>query len=74
MITFPFVWAYHLTPWYLKGLGGGDCIAGTFQLPPQKISIIMPIRIKWHCKQFLKNYNAVNEKSQIPQSQLYDHL
>ena len=44
------------------------------QLPPQKISIIMPIRIKWHCKQFLKNYNAVNEKSQIPQSQLYDHL
>ena len=42
---------------------------------PKKISIITPIHIKWHCKQFLKNYNGVNEeKSQIPQSQLYDHL
>lgn len=38
-----------------------------------KLSIITPIHIKWYCKQFLKNYNGVNEeKPQTPQSQLYD--
>lgn len=46
--------------------------------PPKKKSVTVYFYtncIKWYCKQFLKNYNGVNEeKSQTPQSQLYDLL